>query len=98
MMIEAVPLDRCQRWSHLQTFHWLDASRGVRTAAAVAVAATGYSFASPLVADEHDQHAEAKENYRLTEAGQMEATGEFGFEKQVQVLEAQRKVRRMGKS
>ena len=58
MMIEVVPLDRCQRRSHLKTFHWLNASRGARTAAAVA-AAIGYSSASPLVADEHDLHAEA---------------------------------------
>ena len=81
----------------MQTFHWLDASQGVRTAAAV-VAATGYSFASPLVADERDLHAEAKESCRVPEAGQMEATGEFGFEQQVRVLEAQRTVQRKGKS
>ena len=86
MMIEVVPLDRCQRWSHLQTCHWLDASQGVWTAAA---AATGYSFASPPVADERDLHAEAMENCRVTEAGQMEATVEFCFEQQVRVLEAQ---------
>ena len=96
MMIEVVPLDRCQRWSHLQTFHWLDASQGVRTAAAVAV--TGCSFASPPVADEHDLRAEAKENCRVTVAGQMEGTGEFGFEQQVRELEAQQTVQRMGKS
>jgi hypothetical protein len=63
----------------LQTFHWLDASRGVRTVVAAA-AATGYSFASPPVVDERDLHAEAKENYRVTVAGRMEATGESGFE------------------
>ena len=81
MMIEVVPLDHCQRWNHLQISHWLDASQGVRAAA---VAATGYSFASLPVADERDLHGEAKENCRVTEAGQMEAMGEFGFEQQVQ--------------
>ena len=86
----------------MQTFHWLDASQGVGTVVAVVVvaaaAATGYSFASPPVADERDLHDEAKGSCRATEAGQMEATGEFGFEQQVRVLEAQRMVRRMGKS
>ena len=97
MMIGVVPPDRCQRQSHLQTFHWLDASQGVRTAAAAAVA-TGYSFASPPAADGRDLHAEAKESCRVPEAGRMEATGEFDFEQQVRALEAQRTVQRMGKS
>ena len=105
MMIEAVPLDCCQleRWSHLQIFRWLDASQDARTAAAAAVvavaAAIGYSFASPLLADERGLHVyQAKESCRVTEACQMEAMDEFGFEQQVRVLEAQRKVQRMGKS
>ena len=92
MMIEVVPLDRCQRWCHLQIFRWLDASQGAKTAA------IGYSFASPLVADERDLHAEAQESCRVTEVCQMEATGEFDFEQQVRVSEAQRKAQRMGKS
>ena len=77
MMIEVVLLDRCQRWSHLQTFHWLDASQDVRAAVA-AVAAAGYSFASPPVEGESDLYAdsEVKENCRVTEAGQMGVTGE----------------------
>lgn len=88
MMIEVVPRDRCQRWCHLQIFRWLDASQG----------AIGYSFASPLVADERDLHAEAQECCRVTELCQMEETDDFGFEKQVRVLEAQRKVQRTGES
>lgn len=93
MTIEVVPLGRCQRQNRWQNFHWLDASQGVRTVAAVA--AVGYSAASPLIADEHDPHAEAKENCTGIEAGQMEERGEFGFEQQVQVLEARRTVQRM---
>ena len=96
MTIEVIPLGRWQRYNRLQTFHWLDASQGARTAAAAA-AATGYSFASPPVADEHDLHGEAKESCRLIEACQMEAMDEFGFEQQVRALEVQRTVQRMGK-
>jgi hypothetical protein len=94
MMIEAVPLGRWQRYNHLQT-HWLGASQGARTAAAVA--ATGYSFASRPVANEGDLHREAKKSCRVIEVGQMEAMDEFDFGQQVQALEAQRTVQRMGK-
>lgn len=94
MTIEVVPLGRCRRQNRLQTFRQLDASQGAMTAA---VAATGCSVASPLVADEDDLHAEEMESCRLNEAGPTETTGEFGFEQQEQALEAQRTVQMMSK-
>ena len=72
MTIEAVPLDYCRRHNRLKTFRWMDASQD---AWAVAAAATGYSVASPLAANEDDLHAEARESCRVAEAGWMEARG-----------------------
>ena len=86
MTIEVVPLGCCQKHNRLQTFHWLDASQAA--AAAAVVVAFGCSIASPPVADEHDLHAEVKERCKVAEAGWTETTDEFGFEQQVQGLEA----------
>ena len=72
MMIEVVLLNRCE--GRVIRKFWLDASQGVKTAAAV-----GYSFASPPVEDERDLISSARRGCKVTVAGQMEATSESSF-------------------
>ena len=72
MLIEVVLLNRCE--GRVIRKLWVDASQGVKTAAAV-----GYSFASPPVEDERDLISSTRRGKGETVAGQMEATSESSF-------------------